>query len=623
MIKNENIICISSIDWDFIWQGHQEIMSIFAAKGNRVLFIENTGIRPPSLKDIPRIKKRLAAWFKSTKGFRKAGENLYIYSPLILPFPYFRLARRINKFLMLKALKNWMEAMDFHDPIIWTFLPTGIALDIIDFVKKKMLIYCCIADWAKLTTNPKGFKNAEARLAKQSDLIFVQGEDFKKNCLRYNPNVYEFLFGINPVIFEKFKEDLPKVVPEDMRGLSRPIIGYVGGIHRHVDLEAIHYMALKEPDWTIVMIGPAQTPIHQFNGIKNVRFIGKKDYSLLPSYIEQFDVGIVPYAINEYTRTVYPTKINEYHIMGKPVVSTALPEVVKFNKDNLVFIGKNKEEFLEKVRSASKTNTKELIAARVCAAGENSWELKLEEMSGRMEAALRVKAVSSPVKWQKQFLEIYSRWRRKAIQVALSVVLLVGVIFYTPFMWYLAQPLKMNQSPYSSDAIVVFAGGVGESGRAGEGYEERVNYAVELYKKGIAKNIIFSSGAQSVFPEPYVMKALAVSLGVPEGAIILEDKAANTYENVKKTARILESRGWKTIILVSSPYHMRRASLVFRKTAPKIGVVYSPAQESRFYHHGGVDENGKRVWKQVNLKQIKAIIHEYAAICYYWIEGYI
>jgi len=40
MLTNQNIICISSIDWDFIWQGHQEIMSTFAQNGNRVLSID-------------------------------------------------------------------------------------------------------------------------------------------------------------------------------------------------------------------------------------------------------------------------------------------------------------------------------------------------------------------------------------------------------------------------------------------------------------------------------------------------------------------------------------------------------------------------------------------------------
>ena len=58
MLKNENIICISTIDWDFLWQGHQEIMSTFVKNGNKVIFIENMGVRIPRIRDISRIRKR-------------------------------------------------------------------------------------------------------------------------------------------------------------------------------------------------------------------------------------------------------------------------------------------------------------------------------------------------------------------------------------------------------------------------------------------------------------------------------------------------------------------------------------------------------------------------------------
>ena len=81
MLRGQDIVCISSIDWDFIWQGHQEIMSTLAAHGNRVLFIENTGVRAPTLQDLPRLKRRLVNWWRSTRGFRKEKENLYLYSP--------------------------------------------------------------------------------------------------------------------------------------------------------------------------------------------------------------------------------------------------------------------------------------------------------------------------------------------------------------------------------------------------------------------------------------------------------------------------------------------------------------------------------------------------------------
>lgn len=88
MLRGRDIICISSIDWDFIWQGHQQIMSTLVAHGNRVLFIENTGVRSPRLKDLPRLKHRVTRWWRSTKGFRQERENLYGFSPLIVPLPY-------------------------------------------------------------------------------------------------------------------------------------------------------------------------------------------------------------------------------------------------------------------------------------------------------------------------------------------------------------------------------------------------------------------------------------------------------------------------------------------------------------------------------------------------------
>src|SRR5688572_32552111 len=71
MLKGQTVLCISSIDWDFIWQGHQQIMSMLAAHGNNVLFIENTGARRPTLRDVPRLRQRIRNWWRGTKGFRQ------------------------------------------------------------------------------------------------------------------------------------------------------------------------------------------------------------------------------------------------------------------------------------------------------------------------------------------------------------------------------------------------------------------------------------------------------------------------------------------------------------------------------------------------------------------------
>ncbi len=135
--------------------------------------------------------------------------------------------------------------------------------------------------------------------------------------------------------------------------------------------------------------------------------------------------------------------------------------------------------------------------------------------------------------------------------------------------------------------------------------------------------MVFSSGYMYAFKEPLVMKVLAVSLGVPEEAIILEDRAKNTYENVKFSKDILAQNNWNKMLLVSSPYHMRRTSLVFNKIAKEIKVRYTPIPKSLFYAHPEKDGHGKRIWKQINLQQIKGIIHEYLGILYYWWKGWI
>ena len=129
--RRPDILCISSIDWDFIWQGHQEIMTRLAADGHRVLFIENTGVRAPNLRDLPRVRQRVRNFWRGTKGFREERPNIFIYSPLLLPWPYFAPSRWFNRFVLLRALKRWMRATGFHQPIAWTFLPTPLARDLL------------------------------------------------------------------------------------------------------------------------------------------------------------------------------------------------------------------------------------------------------------------------------------------------------------------------------------------------------------------------------------------------------------------------------------------------------------------------------------------------------------
>lgn len=622
MLKNENIICISSIDWDFVWQGHQEIMSTFARNGNRVLFIENTGVRSPGLKDISRLKKRVVSWFKSTKGFRKEADNIFVFSPMVLPFPYSKFAGWINRRLLIEPIKRWIRAMSFRDPILWTFLPTSTALDIInEFDDRKLLVYYDIADFGALTDNPKRLKETEGALIKKCDIIFAQGEAIADKCRKLNPRVYIFPFGVNTEVFEKFLAHPKKSESDILKGIKRPIIGYIGGIHKHVDIPLICHVANSHPEWSVVLVGPKQVDTQELDKMSNIFTLGKKEFEELPAYIDRFDVCTIPYLVSDYTKTVYPTKLNEYHIMGKPVVSTDLPEVEAINKKhgNITLIARTHKEFVQLLEKALVSNSMKMSTDRMAVARKSGWSDRIARMSLLMEEAIERKKTGPALNWQDRFLLVYKKTRHTAIKSLAVVLAAYLLIFYTPIVWMMARPLVISEPPKKADVIIVLGGGVGESGKAGQGYEERAEYAVELYKKGYADHIIFSSGYAHIFKETLVMKALAASLGVPEKAIILENRPSNTYESALFAKDILYREKWDSALLLSSPYHMLRVSKVFAKMDGGVHISYVPIPRSSFYAHDTTSIFGQKI----NLSQIGGILHEYLGILYYWWNGWI
>ncbi|MCX5694993.1 MAG: YdcF family protein [Candidatus Omnitrophica bacterium] len=621
MLKHENIICISSIDWDFIWQSHQQVMSAFAKNNNRVLFIENTGVRGVGFRDAPRLKKRFINWVKSVKGYRKVADNLYVYSPLILPFPYSRIALWVNKFLLMRSLKRWMRAAEFNNPIIWTYLPTPIVLSLINEIPHKLLVYY-IGD--NMPATSKGARKSvkyEQALLRKADQVFVMPKDLLEYSLRFNQHVIRIPMGVD---VNKFLNcpNLEKT-PDDLTGIRKPVIGYIGGFRNSVDEQLIAFLAERFADQTFVFVGPIQTDISKLAKFKNLIFVGQKPHEELPRYINMFEVGIIAYKKDSYGDNISSGKLNEYLIMGKPVISTRLKEIENFNKDNdgIVYIADDYEEFARMISKAIKEDNGDLRKKRVEVACKNSWDNKIKQMSEALRQAIKRKE-NTEVFWQDKLLSMYALAKSNFFRLITPLVIAWLLLFYTPLVWYIGKPLIVSEQPQKADCIIAFAGGVGESGEAGQGYEERVYYAVELSKKRYAKNLIFSSGYTYVFKEPVMMKSLATSLGVPASAITLEDKATNTYENVLFSEKILLSKGWNSALLVSSPYHMRRSFLVVKKLANNINITFTPVPFSRFYAKG-VEPHGAFGLRQITFHQIRGIFHEYLAIISYWLKGYI
>ena len=611
-MTQHDVICISSIDWDFIWQGHQEIMTRLAANGQRVLFIENTGVRPPRLSDLPRMMNRVRNWRRGTKGFREERPNLFIHSPIVVPLPYSRIAQWLNRTMLMRGINRWMRAVGASRPVVWTFLPTPLARDLIGAINPSLTIYYCIDDLASSSHEARKIVTSEQALFKEADLVFVTSERLRQRAAQFSDRVHLFPFAVNLAVFQKSRETREGVAA-DLAALKRPVAGYVGGLHQWVDQDLLAAVAARLPSINFALVGPAQTDVSKLKALPNVHLFGQRPHGDLPRYVTGFDVGLVPYRITEYTANVYPTKLNEYLVMGIPVVATDLAEIRRFNTEHgaIVRIAGSADAFADAVSGAvSHVPLPSEVARRVEVAESNSWERRLEQMSALIDAELTKRQARS-TGWEERLRRLYGAAKAGPAKVAAGALILYLLIFQSPLVWWAAEPLRIVEPPQPADAVVVFAGGVGESGRAGGGVQERIAKAVDLYRDGVAPRLIISSGYVFTLREAEVMKTIAIANGVPESAIILEERAANTYENVAFTARILAEHGWRTIALVSSPYHMRRAVLTWRKVAPDVKVVATPPAASQFYAHG----------RGASLEQIRGLLQEYVAIVAYWWRG--
>jgi uncharacterized SAM-binding protein YcdF (DUF218 family) len=613
VLRGRDIICISSIDWDTHWQIHQQIAASLVAGGNRVLFVENTGVRAPGVRDLSRIRHRARNWWRSTKGFREVQPGLFVFSPLFLPFPYSGWARWINRTLLFRGLRRWMSATAFHRPIVWTFLPTPLAQDLIRDVEPSLIVYYCADDFAATSPGARRVAQSEAALFRQADLVFVTSERLREKAQRSNANVHSFPAGVEYAKFERVRQS-GDGLPRDLARLKRPIAGYVGALHMWMDQALLGEAAEALPDVTFALVGPPQVSMSRIDGLPNVALLGARDHDEVPAYVKGFDVALVPYLRSDFTDSVYPVKLNEYLAMGVPIVATALPEVERFNErhGDVLIVARTTSEFVSGIRRALGGSTPDQVERRVEVARANSWSQRLDEMSALIEEALQRRRTSERG-WEGRLRRLYGVARRRLAQTMATVALIYAALFYTPLLWWAAEPLRMSAAPRAADAIVVFAGGVGESGQAGGGYQERVKRAVDLYHAGYARNVVFSSGFVFVFKEAEIMKALAVANGVPADAIVIEERARSTNENVAYVSEILSRNSWQSALLVSSPYHMRRAMWTWRALAPQITVVPTPVEQSQFYTHGF----------GASLDQMRGILHEYAAIAYYWSRGWV
>ena len=192
----------------------------------------------------------------------------------------------------------------------------------------------------------------------------------------------------------------------------------------------------------------------------------------------------------------------------------------------------------------------------------------------------------------------------KRFVVVLLVVLAVPACLVAVFFFGVGYYLS-PQSPLSkADAIVAISGGETQA---------RTEEAVKLYKDKWAPTLIFSGAAldPSGPSNAAAMAKEAEAAGVPASAIMLDETAANTRQNASGVADIVNQHDYKSIILVTSPYHQRRAYIVFRRAL---------GQQFPIINHSSVDQTWRRShwWatassRALTLAELQKVAYELAS----------
>lgn len=375
MIKNYLIIFFPLVDWDAPWQRYQHLASRFS-KTNRVVYMDcPVAITYAMRSPLGLLKK----WLKLLIGKREISRNLTVY----FPPPYFPFERRskwinfLNQYILFLYIKFFVK---WKGPLIlWINDPYKYLM--IKLLKPKIAVYDCpdAIVFKDSKKKQKIYDELKKEVLQESTVSLFTSkallDEGKKHAKKY-------FYVPNGVDIQSFLQTGNRT-PEEIRDLSGSILGVVGTFDERIDIGLISFVLENIQDATLLLVGPIRINMGNLVNHPRLFLAGKRQYEEIPSFIKTFDVALIPYRVNEVTRAVYPVKLHEYLILGKPVVSTDLPEVRQFS--DLVWIANTKEQFVRSIRLALNEKDELMTQERIKIARENSWEQRVSRITGILQ----------------------------------------------------------------------------------------------------------------------------------------------------------------------------------------------------------------------------------------------
>jgi UDP-galactopyranose mutase len=361
------LVVFSHLRWDFVYQRPQHVVSRLA-KSREVVFVEEPAIEAgvtPSL-DVEQLMP----------GLVRCRPRLPAGSPGFSDDHRAKLAELLGKQLSTSRI-------DRH--AAWLYTP--MALSLATALCPEVVVYDCMDELSLFKGAPAGLLDEERRLLERADVVFTGGPSLYRAKRARHGDVHNLPSSVDVAHFSRARDALAE--PADQRALPHPRLGYFGVLDERIDPTLINEIAVRHPEWQIVLIGPvvkiesASLPRHP-----NVHYLGQRAYADLPAYLSGWDVCLLPFALNDATRFISPTKTLEYMAAERPIVSTSVRDVADLYGD-VVHLANTPAEFVSACEVALTDRSPQRRAAMQRLVSRTSWDLTVRAMDTALRRACR------------------------------------------------------------------------------------------------------------------------------------------------------------------------------------------------------------------------------------------
>lgn len=366
------VVCFSHLRWGFVWQRPQHLLARIT-HNNPVYVVEEPLIHESN--------EPASLTVTSDSG-------VTILTPSVprSKHPDGMFCGANNCVIRELLSEYFLRELGGSEVIAWYYTPMALGA-LPENLTPSLTIYDAMDELANFRGAPRELRDQERLLMNIADLVFAGGPSLYEARKFRHPRTFCFPSGVEASHFRQPQRAQPRELVE----LASPIIGFYGVLDERIDFDLVGGIADARPDWSIVMIGPVvKIDGSQLAHRPNIHYLGMKRYEDLPQYLAHFDAAILPFAINEATRFISPTKTLEYLAGGKPVISTAIEDVVDLYGD-VTEIASTPDEFVAAIERLwhESVDAKRIRARRVNSVlQQHDWDVIAARMQRLMNDAL-------------------------------------------------------------------------------------------------------------------------------------------------------------------------------------------------------------------------------------------